>query len=1044
MGVFFISRPVFAWVLAIVTMLAGAFALTRLPITQYPDIAPPTIRIGASYPGATAEAVQSSVTQVIEDGLSGIDGLLYMEASSSRGRSSITMTFSSDTDPVTAQNEVQTQVAQIERRLPNAVRQSGVTVTRSTSSILMVGAIVSRDGHYDTMQLGDLLTDMVEGPVQRTPGVGGLNVFGSGYAMRIWLDPLSLVRFQLTPQDVVSAVEAQNTTVSVGSLGDQPTVRGQQFTANVTAQSQLTSVEDFRAIILKTDTDGSVVRLADVARVEIGLSSYSGGSRFNGEVAAGFGVNLADGANAVRTAQEVRATLERLTPALPEGVGFEIAFDTSPFVELSIERVYHTLAEAAVLVVLVLLVFLQTWRATLIPMIAVPVVLLGTLVALSVAGFTINTLTLFALVLSIGLLVDDAIVVVENVERLMRDEGMDPITATRQSMGEITGALIGIVVVLSAVFLPMAFFPGAAGVIYRQFSLTIIAAMVLSLGVAVILTPALCGALLRHGDGEVRFAPARWFNRGLDRLRDGYGHVVARLIRNPLLVVLLLVVVVVASWQVWGRLHSSFLPQEDQGVLMARVSLTEGSTASQTLAVVEKLERHLLEEEGAAIESAFTALGWGFGGNSQANAMMFIKLRPYAERTDPTLSAAAVSQRVTRAFSHERAGRVMVMQPPTVRNLGNQAGFSGYLVDYGRHGSEALQAAAEELERLAATDPRLSNFDTGAAEDQPALNIAIDQQKAESFGLSLREINAMLSVVFSGQDVNDFILGDSLRPVIVQADAPWRMQPDDIEAWYARNSKGEMVPFTAFIATSWQPVAPGLSRLDGTPALSLSGGPGDEASSGQAMDAVEELVAQIPGGYGVEWTGISYQERQSGTQAPILYALSALIVFLALAALYESWSVPFSVMLSVPVGVLGALLAAWVLGQADDVYFKVGILTTIGLAARNAILIVEFAKTLYEDGMDLAEAALLAARQRLRPILMTTLTFGFGVLPLAVATGAGAAAQNAIGIAVLGGMITSTVIAIFIVPALYVAVQRLAGPGRARHAGARVGEALKP
>ena len=1035
MGVFFISRPVFAWVLAIVTMLAGGFALTRLPVTQYPDIAPPTIRIGASYPGATAQAVQSSVTQVIEDGLTGIDGLLYMEASSRQGRGSITMTFSSDTDPVVAQSEVQTQIAQIERRLPNAVRQSGVTVTRSTSSILMVGALVSSDGRFDSMQLGDLLTDMVEGPVQRTPGVGGLNIFGSGYAMRIWLDPLSLVRFQLTPQDVVAAVEAQNTTVSVGSLGDQPTLRGQQFTANVTAQSQLTSVEDFRAIILRTDADGSAVHLADVARVEIGLSSYSGGSRFNGEAAAGFGVNLAEGANAVRTAAEVRATMERLTPALPEGVHFEVAFDTSPFVELSIQRVYHTLAEAAVLVVLVLLVFLQTWRATIIPMIAVPVVLLGTLVALAVAGFTINTLTLFALVLSIGLLVDDAIVVVENVERLMREEGLGPVEATRQSMGEITGALIGIVVVLSAVFLPMAFFPGAAGVIYRQFSLTIIAAMALSLGVALILTPALCAALLRHG-GEVRFAPARWFNRGLDRLRDGYGRVVAHLIRHPLLVVALLLAVVGASWQVWGRLHASFLPQEDQGVLMARVALSEGSTVAQTLSVVERLERHLLEQESAAVESAFAAMGWGFGGNSQASAMLFIKLRPYAERTAPELSSAAVARRVSRAFEGERAGRVMVNEPPTVRNLGNQAGFSGYLVDYGRHGTDSLQDAARALEDLAETDPRLSNFDTGAAEDEPALNIAIDQQKAESLGLSLREINTMLSVVFAGQNVNDFILGDSLRPVYVQADAPYRMQPEDIGAWYARNNKGEMVPFTAFITTSWQPVAPGLSRIDGTPALSVSGAPGEGASSGQAMDAVEDLVAQLPGGYGVQWTGISYQERQSGAQAPMLYALSGLIVFLALAALYESWSVPFSVMLSVPVGVLGALLAAWTLGQADDVYFKVGILTTIGLAARNAILIVEFAKTLYEGGMDLAEAATLAARQRLRPILMTTLTFGFGVLPLALATGAGAAAQNAIGIAVLGGMITSTAIAIFIVPSLYVAVQRLAGPPRMREAEA--------
>lgn len=1024
MGGFFISRPVFAWVLAIVTMLAGVWALMSLPVQQYPNIAPPTVRISASYPGATAEAVQSSVTQVIEDGLTGIDGLLYMEASSRQGRASITMTFAANVDPIAAQSEVQTQIGQIERRLPNAVRQQGVNVTRSSSSILMVGAIVSTDVRYDTARLADILNESVTGPVQRTPGVGGLNVFGSGYAMRIWLDPLSLVRFQLTPDDVVSAVQAQNSTVSVGSLGDQPTVQGQQFTATITAQSQLTSLGDFQRILLKTNPDGGAVYLGDVARVEIGQSSYGGGSRFNGLPAAGFGVNLADGANAVDTALAVRATLDQIAPALPEGVEFRIAFDTSPFVQLSIERVYNTLAEAAVLVVVILLIFLQTWRATVIPMVAVPVVLLGTLAVLYAAGFTINTLTLFALVLAIGLLVDDAIVVVENVERLMREEGLPPLEATRQSMGEITGALIGIVVVLSAVFLPMAFFPGAAGVIYRQFSLTIITAMVLSLAVAVILTPALCASLLRHRDGEPQFAPARWFNRNLNRMRDSYGRAVDQLTTLPVLSVLVLAAITLASWQVWERLESSFLPAEDQGVLMGRISLTEGSTSQQTLSVVEQVESWLLDQP--EIESTFAALGFGFGGSAQNTAMLFIKLQPYADRTATEASAFAVAQRASAAFRDNRAGRVMFMQPPTVRNLGNQAGFSMYLVDYANTGPQALQDAADRLADLAEGDARLQNVDAGSGEQEPALKIDIDQQKAESLGLSLNAVNAMLSTIFSGTQVNDFILGASLRPVIVQADAPWRMQQGDIQSWYARNNQGEMVPFSAFMTTSWQPVAPGLSRFDGMPALSVSGSPGAGASSGQAMDAIEALAAQVPGGYGVAWTGISYQERQSGTQAPALYAISMLIVFLALAALYESWSVPFAVMLSVPVGVLGALVAAWALGQADDVYFKVGILTTIGLAARNAILIVEFAETLHAGGMDLGRAAVMAARQRLRPILMTTLTFMFGVLPLAVATGAGAAAQNAIGIAVLGGMFASTVISIFLVPPLYVGVKRLA------------------
>ncbi|MDO5620326.1 MAG: efflux RND transporter permease subunit [Paracoccus sp. (in: a-proteobacteria)] len=1025
MGGFFISRPVFAWVLAIVTMLAGVWALRVLPVQQYPDIAPPTVRISASYPGATAEAVQASVTRVIEDGMTGIDGLLYMESASSQGSSRITLTFAAHIDPLDAQSEVQTQVGQIERRLPDAVRQQGVNVTRSTSAFLMVATLMDSTGSYDSLQLADIVSSTVEGPVQRTPGVGGISVFGSGYAMRVWLDPLSLVRFQLTPADVVSAVQAQNTTVSVGSLGDQPAVQGQQFTATVTAQSQLRTVEQFQNILLKTEPDGGAVYLGDVARVEVGQESYRGGSRMNGLPAAGFGINLADGANAVDTSAAVQETLARLTPALPEGLGFQVAYDTSPFVERSIERVYHTLAEAAVLVVLILLIFLQTWRATLIPMVAVPVVLLGTLAVLYAAGFSINTLTLFALVLAIGLLVDDAIVVVENVERLMHDEGMRPFEATRQSMGEITGALIGIVVVLSAVFLPMAFFPGAAGVIYRQFSLTIIAAMVLSLAVAVILTPALCASLLRQRDSAPDFALARWFNRNLDRLRDGYGRAVEWLLPRPFLLVVMLLAIIAASWQVWGRLNASFLPQEDQGVLMVRINLTEGSTSQQTLSVVQQVEDYLRDHESRDVDSVMAALGFGFGGSSQGRAMLFVKLKPFEERLTPERAAGAIAQRGNDAFRDNRAGRVSFQQPPTVRGLGNQAGFSMYLVDYADSGVDALRAASDQLVQIAGDNPLTSGVDNGNNADEPALKINIDQQKAESLGISLAGVNAMLSTVFSGTEVNDFTLGSSLRPVIVQADAPFRMQPDDIGKWYARNSGGEMVPFTAFMTTSWEPVAPSLARFDGTPALSMSGEPGQGASSGQAMDAIQAMVAEMPGGYGVAWTGISYQERQSGDQAPMLYALSMLIVFLALAALYESWSVPFAVMLSVPVGVLGALLAAWALGQSDDVYFKVGILTTIGLSARNAILIVEFAETLYAGGMDLHRAAVQAARQRLRPILMTTLTFMFGVLPLAIATGAGAKAQNAIGIAVLGGMITSTLIAIFMVPGFYVLVKRL-------------------
>ncbi|UXU75822.1 MULTISPECIES: efflux RND transporter permease subunit [unclassified Paracoccus (in: a-proteobacteria)] len=1025
MARFFIHRPVFAWVLAIVTMLAGIWAILGLPVSQYPDIAPTTIRIGASYPGATARAVQNSVTTPIEDALTGLDGLLYTVSSSSTGRSSITLTFDDSADPVDALNEVQSKVRSVEGRLPAPVQNSGVTVSRSSSSILMVGSLVSTTGQHSTIQLGNLLEQVVEGPVKRTPGVGGVDVFGSGYAMRIWMDPLRLAQFQLTPTDITTAVAQQNSTVSVGSLGSQPVVAGQQFTATITAQSQLTSVEDFRNILLKTGADGAAVRLGDVAEVEIGQASYGRDSRFNGMNASGFAVNLATGANAVETANAVRATLAGLANALPEGVEVHIAYDTAPFVELSIEKVYHTLIEAIGLVFLVILLFLQNWRATLIPIIAIPVVLLGTFAMLAALGYSINTLTMFAMVLAIGLLVDDAIVVVENVERVMAEEGLDPVAATEKSMGQISGALIGIALVLSAVFLPMAFMPGSTGVIYRQFSATIITAMVLSLAVALILTPAMCASLLRPSHGPARWAPARAFNAGFDRLTRGYGAVVRRSLRRPALVMLLLAAISLGGWQLFGRLTTTFIPAEDQGVLQARITLTEGSTAQQTAAVVQEIEDYLRENEAQAVDSVFVAMGFGFSGSSQRQAMIFVKLRDFDQRQAAPLAASAVAARANAHFQGHRAGRITFLQPPAIPRLGNSAGFSLYLLDQSGGGLTALTQAAEALEQAAAADPRLQGVDSNGGENEAALKIAIDQQKAESLGVSLSGVNAMLSTIFAGTEVNDFSLGAQLRPVIVQAAAAHRMQPQDIDSWYARNSQGEMVPFSAFMTTRWEPVEPALARMDGIDAIEITGQPGEGASSGQAMAAVEELVAQLPGGYGVAWTGLSYQERQSGDQAPWLFALSALVVFLSLAALYESWSIPFSVMLAVPVGVLGAVVAALALGQANDVYFKVGILTTIGLAAKNAILIVEFARDLQQGGRSAVEAASLAARQRLRPILMTSLAFILGVLPLAVASGAGAAAQNSIGIGVMGGMISATVLGIFMVPAFYVTVRRL-------------------
>ena len=1028
MARFFIHRPVFAWVLAIVVMLAGAYSLLQLPVSQYPDIAPTTIRVTATYAGATAEAVQTSVTETIEDGLTGLEGLLYTVGSSSTGRATLTLTFDDTVDPDDAQTNVQAKVDQVNRRLPEAVQTAGVNVSRSSSSILLVGALVSEDGSYSTVQLGDIMSSTVEGAVLRTDGVGSINSFGSGYAMRIWLDPMKLAEFAMTPADVVNAVKAQNTTVSIGSLGAQPVTRGQQFTATITAQSQLTTVEQFEQIRLTTTAAGNTVRLGDVATVEIGKETYGGDSRFNGANASGFGVNLASGANAVDTAAAVRATLSGLEAALPEGVKIQYAYDTSPFVELSIEKVEHTLIEAIGLVFLVILVFLQNWRATLIPIIAVPIVLLGTFAVLGVLGYSINTLTMFAMVLAIGLLVDDAIVVVENVERVIAEDGLPPLEATEKSMTQITGALIGIALVLSAVFLPMAFSSGSTGVIYRQFSVTIISAMLLSAAVALILTPAMCATILKphkaHGTGWLS-APGRAFNTGFGAATRGYAKLLGRILKWPFAMLIVLALVGGGVGVIYSRINGSFLPAEDQGVLMTRISLSQGSTTASTLDVVQQVESYLNTEEKAAVESTFVAMGFGFSGTGQNQAMVFVKLRSFDERTSADLSASAVATRANAKFKSLRAGTVQFNQPPAIQGLGNSAGFTMYLVDQSGAGNDALFAAAADLIKQATADGRVINLRSGASEDEAALKLVIDQEKAAALGLSLTEVNAMLSTVFAGDEVNDFQLGTALRPVIVQGIAGSRMQPEDVLAWYARNSSGEMVPFSAFSKTEWAPVAPSLARIDALPAVQITGAQAPGTSSGEAMDAMAELAAAIPGGYGVAWTDLSYQERQSGNQAPYLYALSVLVVFLCLAALYESWAIPLSVMLAVPVGILGALAAAWLFGQSNDVYFKVGLLTTIGLAAKNAILIIEFARELETRGRTPVQAALEAARTRLRPILMTSLAFILGVTPLAIATGAGAGAQNAIGIGVLGGMLSATVLGIFMVPSFYVVVRKL-------------------
>ncbi|MEP3441012.1 MAG: efflux RND transporter permease subunit [Sulfitobacter sp.] len=1023
MASFFIHRPVFAWVLAIATMLLGAFSMTSLPISQYPDIAPTTVRISASYTGASAETVENSVTTVIESGLTGLDGLTYMTSSSSEGSSSISLTFDGTIDPDMAQVQVQNKLQLVESQLPDVVTNLGVSVTRSTTSVLLVGALVSEDSKYSSLELGDLLSSTIEDAVQRTSGVGSINLFGTEYAMRIWLNPEKLYQYQLTSVDVTTAVSEQNTNVTVGTLGDQPVAAGQQFNVSLSAQSQLESVEDFENILLKTNEDGSAVYLADVATIELGAEDYGSVSRFNGKPAAGFAVNLSSGANAVDTAEAVREVVDGLSDALPEGVTVEYPYDTSPFVEQSIEQVYHTLIEAIVLVFIVIFVFLQSWRATIIPTIAVPVVLLGTFGILAAFGMSINTLSMFALVLAIGLLVDDAIVVVENVERVMEEEKLDVVEATEKSMHEISSALVGIVMVLSAVFLPMAFMTGSTGVIYKQFSVTIISAMVLSLFVALILTPAMCVQLLKPSHDKKSIAPLRWFNGALDRLTDRYGAVVGGLSLRPFRMLLVLGLIGFGSYWVYDRLPSSFLPTEDQGVLMAMVELPQGSTAQQTQAMIEEVEDYLMTEETEMVDGVFANVGFSFLGSGQRYGMLFIRLRDYDDR--PGMDAADLMGRANGRFFGSRLGSVFVLQPPAIQGLGTTSGFTMYLVDQSGAGTEALTAAADQLVADGNANGQVTNLRGNDAATEPALKMRIDQPKAEAFGVSLSTVNTMLTTVFSGTYVNDFPLGNDLREVIVQGGTDWRMQPEDIDEWYVDNDSGEMVPLSSFISREWKTITPNLARYGGTRALELSGEAAAGVSSGDAMDIMEQLTADLDGSYASAWTGLSYQERLSGDQEAILYTISALVVFLCLAALYESWAVPFAVMLSVPVGIFGALMTTWYFGQSNDVYFKVGLLTTIGLAARNAILIVEFAEALRSEGKELLEAAGTAARQRLRPILMTSLAFGFGITPLVLAAGAGANAQKSIGTGMLGGIIFSAVIGIVLVPVFYVAVTKM-------------------
>ena len=1027
MARFFIDRPIFAWVVAIVIMLGGILSIMTLPIAQYPSIAPPSISISGSYPGASAKTVEDAVTQVIEQKMKGIDGLRYMSSSSdSTGGISITLTFKSGTNPDIAQVQVQNKLQLATPLLPTAVTQQGLVVSKATKNFLMVLGFISEDNSMDNADLGDYVAANIVDPLSRVAGVGDVTLFGSQYAMRIWLDPAKLQSYQLTPSDVSTAVQAQNAEVSAGELGGAPALPGQQLNATVTAQSRLQTAEQFGAILLKTMENGATVHLRDVAKMELGRENYNTVARLNGKPATGIAIKLATGANALDTAEAVKARVEEMSRQFPKGMKSIVAFDTTPFVKLSIEEVVKTLAEAIVLVFLVMYLFLQNFRATLIPTMAVPVVLLGTFAILSALGYSINTLTMFAMVLAIGLLVDDAIVVVENVERVMTEEGLSPKEATKKSMGQISGALVGIAMVLSAVFVPMAFFGGSTGVIYRQFSITIVSAMVLSVIVAMVFTPALCATFLKpveKGHHMTNRGFFGWFNRkfeaGTNKYQGWVGNMIRRSGRSMIVYALLLAAMAV----VFIRLPTSFLPQEDQGVLFSQIQLPTGATQERTLKTIEKVEDHFLNGEKANVASVFTVAGFSFGGNGQNTGIAFVRLKDWAERGGKENRVDAIAGRAMGAFSQLRDAMVFAFAPPAVLELGNASGFDLQLQDQGGVGHEALMAARNQLLGMAAQNKALIGVRPNGQEDTPQYKITVDQQKATALGLTVADVNKVLSVSWGSAYVNDFVDRGRVKKVFLQGQADARMVPEDLNKWFVRNAAGDMVPFSAFAHGDWIYASPRLERYNGLSSVNVQGSPAPGVSSGVAMAEVEKMMAQLPAGIGYEWTGLSVEERESGSQTTSLYSISILIVFLCLAALYESWSVPVSVLLVVPLGILGTVIATWGFHLSNDVYFQVGLLTVVGLSAKNAILIVEFAKELQEAGRDLREATLEAVKLRLRPILMTSIAFGLGVLPLAVSSGAGSGSQNAIGVGVLGGMLTATFLGIFFVPVFFVLVR---------------------
>ncbi|NRP88678.1 Multidrug efflux pump subunit AcrB [Ensifer adhaerens] len=1027
MSRFFIDRPIFAWVIAIVIMLAGALSILTLSISQYPQIAPTTVSISATYPGADAATVENSVTKVIEQGMTGIDNLDYMTSTStSTGQASISVTFTNKANPDVAQMQVQNKLQLVTAQLPQTVQSTGITVSKSTSNFLMVVGFVSSDNKLNSNDLADYVSSTLNDTLKRIDGVGNTQIFGAGYAMRIWVNPDKLAKYQLMVSDVTSAIEAQNSQVSAGQLGALPQRKGQQLNATVTAKSRLQTPEQFENIILKSQSNGSLVRLNDVATVELGASSYTTSSTYNGHPAAGLAVMLASGANAISTAEAVRSTINNLSQTLPPNVEIVYPYDTTPFVKLSIEDVVKTLFEAIVLVFIVMFVFLQNIRATLIPTLAVPVVLLGTFGVLSLFGYSINTLTMFGMVLAIGLLVDDAIVVVENVERVMEEEGLSPREATIKSMQEITGALIGIATVLSAVFIPMAFFSGSVGIIYRQFSVTIVSAMVLSVIVALILTPALCATILKkpaHGSKER--GVFGWFNRNFERGTRGYQRSINGMIRYSIVFLLVFALIGGAVAYLFNRLPSSFLPEEDQGILLTAIQLPPGATDSRTWAVLNQVRDYYLNTEKDYVDGAFAVAGFGFSGQGQNVGIVFVRLKDFDKRSRPQSKAQAIAGRAMGAFSKIKDGSVFALAPPAIPGFGSSSGFDFFIKDVNGAGHAALIQARNQLLGAAGKSAKLFGTRPNGQEDTPQYSVNIDQEKASALNITLSDIDSTLSTAWGGTYVNDFIDRGRVKPVYVQADKNFRMQPEDFGRWYVRNSGGDMVPFSAFASGDWTYGSPRLERYNGSSAVEIQGAAAPGVSSGDAMNEIDKIMATLPPGFSHEWTSLSAQEKLSGNQATQLYAISILVVFLALAALYESWSIPLAVMLSVPIGIFGALLAATIFGQSNDVYFKVGLLTTIGLAAKNAILIVEFAIEQQNHGKGLIEATLEAARQRLRPILMTSLAFILGVMPLAIANGAGSGSQNSIGIGVMGGMISATVLGVFFIPLLFVSVRRI-------------------